>query len=150
MRDQDIGNALVDFGFILRNIEKAQIKDSWKAIIDGFDPEKVASDIKGAIKGPIKTDETNDPLKGQTITVYVNEWRDKQVLLFDKSEMNKLGFTFPNAASLHGHWRPRVTKLRYWESEEDGEKDVQFYTIKLLNASIAGIRAEMVAEKDPE
>ena len=64
--------------------------------------------------------------------------------------MNKLGFKFPTAAFMHGQYRPRAIKLKNWLPEEDGAKEVQFYTIKLQHPGLKGLRAKMVVEEDPE
>jgi type VI secretion system secreted protein Hcp len=39
--------------------------------------------------------------------------------------------------------------LQFWQPSKSG-KEVQFYTIELMNASIAGIRQEMLNNKYPE
>lgn len=43
---------------------------------------------------------------------------------------------------------PRL-KLEYWQPSKTG-KEVQFYTVELHNAGIAGIRFELPNTKDPE
>ncbi|MBW2526968.1 MAG: Hcp family type VI secretion system effector [Deltaproteobacteria bacterium] len=40
-------------------------------------------------------------------------------------------------------------ELQYWQPSKSGQ-EVQFYTVKLYNASIAGIRQEMLNNKYPE
>ncbi len=40
-------------------------------------------------------------------------------------------------------------ELRFWQPSKSG-KEVQFYTIQLMNASVAGIRSEMLNNKYPE
>jgi type VI secretion system secreted protein Hcp len=40
-------------------------------------------------------------------------------------------------------------ELRFWQPSPSG-KEVQFYTIQLVNASVAGIRSEMLNNKYPE
>ncbi|MBW2526967.1 MAG: Hcp family type VI secretion system effector [Deltaproteobacteria bacterium] len=40
-------------------------------------------------------------------------------------------------------------ELQYWQPSASGQ-EVQFYTVKLYNASIAGIRQEMLNNKYPE
>ena len=43
----------------------------------------------------------------------------------------------------------KTWKLEYWQPSKTG-KEVQFYTVELVNASIAGIRQEMLNNKYPE
>ena len=40
-------------------------------------------------------------------------------------------------------------KLEFWQPSKSG-KEIQFYTVDLMNASIAGIRSEMLNNKYPE
>lgn len=43
----------------------------------------------------------------------------------------------------------KTLELRFWQPSASG-KEVQYYTIKLVNANIAGIRQEMLNNKYPE
>jgi type VI secretion system secreted protein Hcp len=40
-------------------------------------------------------------------------------------------------------------ELRFWQPSATGQ-EVQFYTVELVNANIAGIRSEMLNNKYPE